>query len=450
MGFLSLSDATALGVTQGIEDTLAGIKQQEDKDLKDARRKAENAAAAAKDITIKYEARERAAETTGQGLLKNAAFRKAVDNLKTKYADQFSNVSDLQIAARFGKSYLIHHAKDTNDSPLKFAIRSAQTLNEQIMNESVDPNLLSLNTIDTPTDTQTKELTAMEKMTPKGRKMEMEQSYRPSGIGGEAFDTAMLGGVPTVPVNQTESLTKAARPKRSRSEEKYQNKALLNALELSATTDASGEIDFSTATMNPNNMIKNALTPDDVERVQQQLTMLRAKFDSFLNKMDILPTDKGKILEAAQKFRTLLINKDFSFNEETFRIVTPDNIDELMKKLPKKTSVVEENKPIVVVPKNEDPGIFGGTAKERREALAENKRKRDEKYNKQRNKTDADKEKESMFSNKELREEVKRQKKAKKYPFKIQYGKYVITYNRPGDDFGSGAVITEVKKKTDG
>ena len=94
MGFLSLSDATALGVTQGIEDTLAGIKQQEDKDLKDARRKAENAAGAAKDITIKYEAREKAAETTGQGLLKNAAFKKAVDRLKTEYPDQFSNVSD--------------------------------------------------------------------------------------------------------------------------------------------------------------------------------------------------------------------------------------------------------------------------------------------------------------------------------------------------------------------
>ena len=450
MGFLSLSDATALGVTQGIEDTLAGIKQQEDKDLKDARRKAENAAAAAKDITIKYEARERAAETTGQGLLKNAAFKKAVDNLKTNYPDQFSNVSDLQIAARFGKSYLIHHAKDTNDSPLKFAIRSAQTLNEQIINETVDPNLLSLNTVDTPTDTQTKELTAMEKMTPKGRRMEMEQSYRPSGIGGEAFDTAMLGGVPEVPTTQTESLTKAARPKRSRSEEKYQNKALLNALELTAPIGADGDIDFSTATMNPDNMIKNALTPDDVERVEQQLTMLRAKFDTFLNKMDILPTDKGKILEAAQKFRALLINKDFSFNEETFRIVTPDNIDELMKKLPKDTSVVEENEPIVVVPRNEDPGIFGGSAKERREALAENKRKRDEKYNKQRNKTDEDKEKESMFSNKEFREAVKQKKKAKKYPFKIQYGKYVITYNSAADDFGSGAVITEVKKKTAG
>lgn len=453
MGFLSLSDATALGVTQGIEDTLAGIKQQEDKDLKDARRKAENAAAAAKDITIKYEAREKAAETTGQGLLKNAAFKKAVDRLKTEYPDQFSNVSDLQIAARFGKSFITHHARDKNDSPLKFAIRSAQTLNEQIGMNSVDPNLLSLNTVDTPTDTQTRELTAMEKMTPKGRRMEMEQSYRPSGIGGEAFDTAMLGGVPTVPVTQTESLVKSAREPNTRAEQKYQNEALLTALEFSAPTDTDGSIDFSASKMNKDSPFQQSLTPDEIIATRQKLFVLRGKFDAFLNKMDIAPVDQDKIFRAAQTFRKLFINEKFMFNEELFNKVNPNNIDQLMQEVEAKRKKDNKNKKpnTILVPidpnQTSKPNLLKNLEIETLRKKLINQGLKPEEIEKQ---IELEKEK-SFLNNKpgelkraERSEKLLRIQKKATYPFILEYGDMLIEYTSASDP---GTIM---KDKTDG
>tara|TARA_R100000234_G_scaffold115449_1_gene91454 strand:- start:5671 stop:7032 length:1362 start_codon:yes stop_codon:yes gene_type:complete len=453
MGFFNVSDAMALGLIEGADMAFENIRVQEKEDYDNAKRKAEKASIVAGEVTAKYKQQEKLYEITGQSLLKDVAFQKAINNLRTKYPEEFAGVSDAQIATRFGKSYILHNSKDRNDSPAKYAVRAAQSLNEQVRNETVDPNLFSIKDVEKPIDIQTKELTTMEKMTPKGRLMEMEQSYRPSGIGGEAFDTAMKGGTPTVPVTQTESLVKSAREPNTRAEQRYQDEALLNALEFTVPVNLDGTINYDKAEINENSITKNNLTPDDVNNAKQQLFVLRGKFDAFLNKMNITPVDQNQILEAAQKFRTLFINKDFSFNEELFNKVNPNNIDQILQETVSKQEKDNKNKKpnTILVPIDPNQTSKPGLLKELKiESLIKKLRKKGLKPEEIEKQIELEKEK-SFINNKpkELKEAERLQKilrvqKKAEYPFILEYGDMLIEFTSH-EDMG-----TIVKDKTDG
>ena len=454
MGFFNVSDAMALGLIEGADMAFENIRVQEKEDYDNAKRKAEKASIVAGEVTAKYKQQEKLYEITGQSLLKDVAFQKSINNLRTKYPEEFAGVSDAQIATRFGKSYILHNSKDRNDSPAKYAVRAAQSLNEQVRNETVDPNLFSIKDVEKPIDIQTKELTTMEKMTPKGRLMEMEQSYRPSGIGGEAFDTAMKGGTPTVPVTQTESLVKSAREPNTRAQQKYQNEALLTALEFSAPTDpTTGTIDFSASQMNDDSPFQQSLTADEVIAARQKLFILRGKFDAFLNKMSIAPVDQDKIFTAAQTFRKLFINEKFMFNEELFNKVNPNNIDQLLQEAEAKQKEDNKNKKpnTILVPidpnQTSKPGLLKELEIESLRKKLINQGLKPEEIEKQ-----IELEKEKSFLNNKP-EELKKAERAEKllriqkkatYPFILEYGDMLIEYTSASDP---GTIM---KDKTDG
>ena len=347
MGFFNLSDAMTLGLVEGAQDTLSSIRKKDEEDYKLAKKQAENASIVAGKVTAKYKEQEKAYEVTGQNLLNNVAFQKSIDKLKTKYPDEFSGVSDLQIATRFGKSYLIHNSKDGNDSPNKYASRAALTINQQIINKSIDPNLLAIKDVEKPIDIQTKELTTMEKMTPKGRQMQMEQSLRPSGKSGEFFDTAMKGGTPTVPINQTEPLVGPAKPRLIGSQIKDSSNAIVNELTGSTITMEGENIIYP----NTNTFDKKIVTKGQAQQLNAQLSTIDREFKGFIrNFSSIIDVDDPATLnDAAKVFKEIAVDKTtFAVDTNKLRNLDQNTVLRMMDKLkeaPKQQSKTPDGPP---------------------------------------------------------------------------------------------------------
>lgn len=339
MGFFNVSDAMALGLIEGADMAFENIRVQEKEDYDNAKRKAEKASIVAANVEAKYKEMDKESEIYAQSMLKNVAFQNAITNVIEKNPDQFQGVNPMDIAKKFGKSFLLHGKMDRNDSPDKWASRAALDLNRQLKTNTLDPDILALadkiKSAETPLDTQTKELTFLEKMTPKGRTQQMTDSFRGPGREGESFDLALKGGTPTAQPKDTEALVSPARPRLIGSQIKDISNAIVN------------EVTGSSIKMEGENVVypKKFPTVTDANQARaldSQLSTIDREFKGFVRNFSSIIdiNDPATLNDAAKVFKEIAIDKTtFSVDTDKLRNLDQNTVLQMMRevgKTPKK------------------------------------------------------------------------------------------------------------------
>jgi len=333
MGFFNVSDAMALGLIEGADMAFENIRVQEKEDYDNAKRKAEKASIVAANVEAKYKEMDKESEIYAQSMLKNVAFQNAITNVIEKNPDQFQGVSAMDIAKKFGKSFLLHGKMDRNDSPDKWASRAALDLNRQLKTNTLDPDILALadkiKSAETPLDTQTKELTFLEKMTPKGKTQQMTDSFRGPGREGESFDLALKGGTPTAQPKDTEALVSPARPRLIGSQIKDISNAIVN------------EVTGTSIKMDGENVVypKKFPTVTDANQARaldSQLSTIDREFKGFVrNFSSIIDVDDPATLnDAAKVFKEIAIDKTtFAVDTDKLRNLDQNTVLQMMQKV---------------------------------------------------------------------------------------------------------------------
>lgn len=339
MGFFNVSDAMALGLIEGADMAFENIRVQEKEDYDNAKRKAEKASIVAANVEAKYKEMDKESEIYAQSMLKNVAFQNAITNVIEKNPDQFQGVNPMDIAKKFGKSFLLHGKMDRNDSPDKWASRAALDLNRQLKTNTLDPDILALadkiKSAETPLDTQTKELTFLEKMTPKGRTQQMTDSFRGPGREGESFDLALKGGTPTAQPKDTEALVSPARPRLIGSQIKDISNAIVN------------EVTGSSIKMEGENVVypKKFPTVTDANQARaldSQLSTIDREFKGFVRNFSSIIdiNDPATLNDAAKVFKEIAIDKTtFAVDTDKLRNLDQNTVLQMMRevgKTPKK------------------------------------------------------------------------------------------------------------------
>tara|TARA_R100001163_G_C5066058_1_gene204282 strand:+ start:2094 stop:3314 length:1221 start_codon:yes stop_codon:yes gene_type:complete len=334
MGFFNVSDAMALGLIEGADMAFENIRVQEKEDYDNAKRKAEKASIVAANVEAKYKEMDKESEIYAQSMLKNVAFQNAVNNVIERNPDQFQGVSAMDIAKKFGKSFLLHGKMDRNDSPDKWASRAALDLNRQLKpGGTLDPDILALadkiKSAETPLDTQTKELTFLEKMTPKGRTQQMTDSFRGPGREGESFDLALKGGTPTAQPKDTEALVSPARPRLIGSQIKDISNAIVN------------EVTGSSIKMEGENVVypKKFPTVTDANQARaldSQLSTIDREFKGFVRNFSSIIdiNDPATLNDAAKVFNEIAIDKTtYAVDTDKLRNLDQNTVLQMMQKV---------------------------------------------------------------------------------------------------------------------
>ena len=339
MGFFNVSDAMALGLIEGADMAFENIRVQEKEDYDNAKRKAEKASIVAANVEAKYKEMDKESEIYAQSMLKNVAFQNAITNVIEKNPDQFQGVNPMDIAKKFGKSFLLHGKMDRNDSPDKWASRAALDLNRQLKTNTLNPDILALadkiKSAETPLDTQTKELTFLEKMTPKGRTQQMTDSFRGPGREGESFDLALKGGTPTAQPKDTEALVSPARPRLIGSQIKDISNAIVN------------EVTGSSIKMEGENVVypKKFPTVTDANQARaldSQLSTIDREFKGFVRNFSSIIdiNDPATLNDAAKVFKEIAVDKTtFAVDTDKLRNLDQNTVLQMMRevgKTPKK------------------------------------------------------------------------------------------------------------------
>jgi|5_EtaG_2_1085323.scaffolds.fasta_scaffold15415_4 hypothetical protein len=333
MGFFNVSDAMALGLIEGADMAFENIRVQEKEDYDNAKRKAEKASIVAANVEAKYKEMDKESEIYAQSMLKNVAFQNAITNVIEKNPDQFQGVSAMDIAKKFGKSFLLHGKMDRNDSPDKWASRAALDLNRQLKTNTLDPDILALadkiKSAETPLDTQTKELTFLEKMTPKGKTQQMTDSFRGPGREGESFDLALKGGTPTAQPKDTEALVSPARPRLIGSQIKDISNAIVN------------EVTGTSIKMDGENVVypKKFPTVTDANQARaldSQLSTIDREFKGFVRNFSSIIdiNDPATLNDAAKVFKEIAIDKTtFAVDTDKLRNLDQNTVLQMMQKV---------------------------------------------------------------------------------------------------------------------
>tara|TARA_R100000995_G_scaffold77048_1_gene46924 strand:+ start:2657 stop:3865 length:1209 start_codon:yes stop_codon:yes gene_type:complete len=333
MGFFNVSDAMALGLIEGADMAFENIRVQEKEDYDNAKRKAEKASIVAANVEAKYKEMDKESEIYAQSMLKNVAFQNAITNVIEKNPDQFQGVSAMDIAKKFGKSFLLHGKMDRNDSPDKWASRAALDLNRQLKTNTLDPDILALadkiKSAETPLDTQTKELTFLEKMTPKGKTQQMTDSFRGPGREGESFDLALKGGTPTAQFKDTEALVSPARPRLIGSQIKDISNAIVN------------EVTGSSIKMEGENVVypKKFPTVTDANQARaldSQLSTIDREFKGFVRNFSSIIdiNDPATLNDAAKVFNEIAIDKTtYAVDTDKLRNLDQNTVLQMMQKV---------------------------------------------------------------------------------------------------------------------
>ena len=333
MGFFNVSDAMALGLIEGADMAFENIRAQEKEDYDNAKRKAEKASIVAANVEAKYKEMDKESEIYAQSMLKNVAFQNAITNVIEKNPDQFQGVSAMDIAKKFGKSFLLHGKMDRNDSPDKWASRAALDLNRQLKTNTLNPDILALadkiKSAETPLDTQTKELTFLEKMTPKGRTQQMTDSFRGPGREGESFDLALKGGTPTAQPKDTEALVSPARPRLIGSQIKDISNAIVN------------EVTGSSIKMEGENVVypKKFPTVTDANQARaldSQLSTIDREFKGFVRNFSSIIdiNDPATLNDAAKVFKEIAVDKTtFAVDTDKLRNLDQNTVLQMMQKV---------------------------------------------------------------------------------------------------------------------
>ena len=336
MGFFNVSDAMALGLIEGADMAFENIRVQEKEDYDNAKRKAEKASIVAANVEVKYKEMDKESEIYAQSMLKNVAFQNAITNVIEKNPDQFQGVSAMDIAKKFGKSFLLHGKMDRNDSPDKWASRAALDLNRQLRpGGTLDPDILALadkiKSTETPLDTQTKELTFLEKMTPKGKTQQMTDSFRGPGREGESFDLALKGGTPTAQAKDTEALVSPARPRLIGSQIKDISNAIVN------------EVTGTSIKMEGENVVypKKFPTVTDANQARaldSQLSTIDREFKGFVRNFSSIIdiNDPATLNDAAKVFKEIAIDKTtFAVDTDKLRNLDQNTVLQMMQEVEK-------------------------------------------------------------------------------------------------------------------
>jgi len=333
MGFFNVSDAMALGLIEGADMAFENIRVQEKEDYDNAKRKAEKASIVAANVEAKYKEMDKESEIYAQSMLKNVAFQNAITNVIEKNPDQFQGVSAMDIAKKFGKSFLLHGKMDRNDSPDKWASRAALDLNRQLKTNTLDPDILALadkiKSAETPLDTQTKELTFLEKMTPKGRTQQMTDSFRGPGREGESFDLALKGGTPTAQPKDTKALVSPAKPRLIGSQIKDISNAIVN------------EVTGRSIKMEGENVVypKKFPTVTDANQARaldSQLSTIDREFKGFVRNFSSIIdiNDPATLNDAAKVFNEIAIDKTtFAVDTDKLRNLDQNTVLQMMQKV---------------------------------------------------------------------------------------------------------------------
>jgi phage gp16-like protein len=342
MGFFNVSDAMALGLIEGADMAFENIRVQEKEDYDNAKRKAEKASIVAANVEAKYKEMDKESEIYAQSMLKNVAFQNAITNVIEKNPDQFQGVSAMDIAKKFGKSFLLHGKMDRNDSPDKWASRAALDLNRQLKTNTLDPDILALadkiKSTETPLDTQTKELTFLEKMTPKGKTQQMTDSFRGPGREGESFDLALKGGTPTAQPKDTEALVSPARPRLIGSQIKDISNAIVNEVTGKPIRMEGENVIYP----NTNTFDKKVVTKEQAQQLNAQLSTIDREFKGFVrNFSSIIDVDDPATLnDVAKVFKEIAIDKTtFAVDTDKLRNLDQNTVLQMMRevgKTPKK------------------------------------------------------------------------------------------------------------------
>jgi len=342
MGFFNVSDAMALGLIEGADMAFENIRVQEKEDYDNAKRKAEKASIVAANVEVKYKEMDKESEIYAQSMLKNVAFQNAITNVIEKNPDQFQGVNPMDIAKKFGKSFLLHGKMDRNDSPDKWASRAALDLNRQLKTNTLDPDILALadkiKSTETPLDTQTKELTFLEKMTPKGRTQQMTDSFRGPGREGESFDLALKGGKPTAQPKDTEALVSPAKPRLIGSQIKDISNAIVNEVTGKPIRMEGENVIYP----NTDTFDKTIVTKEQAQQLNAQLSTIDREFKGFVrNFSSIIDVDDPATLnDAAKVFKEIAIDKTtFAVDTDKLRNLDQNTVLKMMrevKKAPKK------------------------------------------------------------------------------------------------------------------
>ena len=339
MGFFNVSDAMALGLIEGADMAFENIRVQEKEDYDNAKRKAEKASIVAANVEAKYKEMDKESEIYAQSMLKNVAFQNAITNVIEKNPDQFQGVNPMDIAKKFGKSFLLHGKMDRNDSPDKWASRAALDLNRQLRpGGTLDPDILALadkiKSAETPLDTQTKELTFLEKMTPKGRTQQMTDSFRGPGREGESFDLALKGGTPTAQTKDTEALVSPAKPRLIGSQIKDISNAIVNEVTGKPIRMEGENIIYP----NTNTFDKKVVTKEQAQQLNAQLSTIDREFKGFVrNFSSIIDVDDPATLnDAAKVFKEIAIDKTtFAVDTDKLRNLDQNTVLKMMREVGK-------------------------------------------------------------------------------------------------------------------
>lgn len=352
MGFFNVSDAMALGLIEGADMAFENIRVQEKEDYDNAKRKAEKASIVAANVEAKYKEMDKESEIYAQSMLKNVAFQNAVNNVIEKNPDQFQGVNPMDIAKKFGKSFLLHGKMDRNDSPDKWASRAALDLNRQLRpGGTLDPDILALadkiKSTETPLDTQTKELTFLEKMTPKGKTQQMTDSFRGPGREGESFDLALKGGTPTAQAKDTEALVSPARPRLIGSQIKDISNAIVNEVTGKPIRMEGENVIYP----NTDTFDKTIVTKEQAQQLNAQLSTIDREFKGFVrNFSSIIDVDDPATLnDAAKVFKEIAVDKTtFAVDTDKLRNLDQNTVLKMMQKVketPKQQSKTPDKPP---------------------------------------------------------------------------------------------------------